>query len=121
MTKAKGLTEKSVKVLSLIADGFSYGQIVDGHPGITYRDIFDAAKEALCLNGASWDYEEHMAAIRKNHPRAYEPWTEDEEARLSGLRDQEVSLDEIAVRLQRQPSAVRSRLEKLATKAKQEP
>lgn len=48
VTKARYLSEKSVRVLRLIADGHSYSQIVDGNPDIKYRDIFDAA-ERLCV------------------------------------------------------------------------
>lgn len=43
------LSPKTVAILRLIADGQSYTQIVDGHPGITYLDIFSAAGEALEL------------------------------------------------------------------------
>ena len=40
MAGFKRLSEKSVRVLSLTAEGYSYAQIVDGHPEISYLDIF---------------------------------------------------------------------------------
>ena len=44
MAEAPRLTHKSAVVLALIAEGHSYSQIVDGHPGITYPDIFRAMR-----------------------------------------------------------------------------
>jgi hypothetical protein len=84
MTKARYLSGKSVKVLRLIADGHSYSQIVDGNPDIKYRDIFYAAEEALRLNDTSSTYEERLESIKKRYPRAYERWTENEDAQLEG-------------------------------------
>jgi hypothetical protein len=114
MAMPRRLSEKSVEVLRLIAEGHSYSQIVDGHFEISYRDIFDAAEEALRLNETSSEYEERMAAIKRKHPRAYERWTQDEDARLAAMHAEGKPVDELAARFQRQPSAIRSRLEKLA-------
>jgi uncharacterized protein (DUF433 family) len=121
VTKPRYLSEKSVTVLRLIADGHSYSQIVDGNPDIKYRDIFDAAEEALRLNDTSSAYEERLESIKKRYPRAYERWTQNEDARLVALHAQGLSVDELATRFQRQPSAIRSRLDKLAPKIDQEP
>jgi len=119
--KTRRLSEKGVKVLRLIAEGHSYSQIVDGHTEINYRDIFDAAEEALRLNETPSEYEERIAAIKRKHPRAYERWTQDEDTRLAVMYAEGSALDERAVRFQRQPSAIRSRLEKLALKPDQVP
>lgn len=51
--------------------------------------------------------------IRRVHPRAYEKWTDEEEARLAKLRNAGKSMQEIARELQRQPGAISSRLRKL--------
>jgi len=115
MATSRRLSEKSVKVLRLIAEGHSYSQIVDGHPEVSYRDIFNAAEEALRLNETPSEYEEHMAAIKRKHPRAYERWTQDEDTRLATLYAQGTPIDELAAHFQRQPSAIRSRLEKLGS------
>jgi len=47
-------SEKTVRVLRLIAVGHSYAQIIDGGAGLSYRDVFAAAREALELLGAEW-------------------------------------------------------------------
>jgi hypothetical protein len=120
MANSRRLSEKSVKVLRLLARGHSYSQIVDGHPELSYRDILDAAEEALCLNETPSEYDERIAAIKQKHPRAYQPWTQDEDTRLMTLHAVGTPIDELAARFQRQPSAIRSHLEKLAPRPNQE-
>ena len=51
--------------------------------------------------------------IRKTHRRAYEPWSKDEEKRLSILYNRGATIQELAQELQRQPGGIRSRLKKL--------
>ena len=62
---------------------------------------------------ASRDYNERLAAIRQQHPRAYEPWAPDEEARLLSMHKGDETIKTIARELQRQPSAIQSRLRRL--------
>lgn len=107
------LSSKSRAVLTLIADGLSYAQIVDGHPDLTYLDIFGAAEEALRLDEQESSYNERLAKIKEKYPRAYEKWTEAEEDELRRMQSSGKSLIEIAVALSRQPSAIRTRLERL--------
>jgi hypothetical protein len=121
MTEPRRLSSKSVKVLTLIADGHSYSQIVDSHADISYRDIFDAAEEALRLNYPPSSYEARMVVIKQKYPRAYERWTQSEDAQLAAMYTQGTPLEELAARFQRQPSAIRSRIEKLSSKPNQEP
>ena len=54
-----------------------------------------------------------MEEVRKNHSRAYERWSGDEELRLMELHREELSVEWIAAALQRQPLAIRSRLRRL--------
>jgi hypothetical protein len=115
-TKPRYLSEKSIKVLRLIADGHSYGQIVGGNSDIKYPDIFDAAEEALRLNDTPSAHEERLEFIKKKYSRAYERWTQNEDANLVALHADGLAVDELAARFQRQPSAIRSRLDKLAPK-----
>ncbi len=56
---------------------------------------------------------ERLAEIRKTHPRAFEPWTPDEEKQLRQLHQDNISIEDIAKRLQRQYGAVTARLKKL--------
>ena len=62
---------------------------------------------------ASRDYNERLAAIRQQHPRAYEPWVSDEEARLLSMHKGGETIKTIAAELRRRPSAIRSRLRRL--------
>ncbi len=113
MTDRNQLSEKSVVVLTLIAEGQSYGQIVDSHPAISYFDIFAAAEEALRLSESPGDYQVRLEKIKKRYPKAYELWTEDDDARLTTMYCGQTPLAEIATKLERQPSAIRARLAKL--------
>jgi hypothetical protein len=110
---ATSLSHKSATTLGLIAEGHSYNQIVDGHPGISYLDIFKAAEEALRLLESGGDYQERLAAVKQRHPRAYEPWSTEEEGELRALYQSGKAIVAIAQALQRQPSAVESRLTRL--------
>ena len=58
-------------------------------------------------------YHKRLAQIKAVYPRAYEQWTEREESRLLTLVQKRKSTAEIAQILQRQPSAISSRLRKL--------
>ena len=113
LMSTKKLSDKDVAVLSLIAEGHSYQQIMDCHPDITYKDIFAAAAEALKLaRRRSSDYHERLARIRRQAPRAYTPWTEEDDDKLVRFQRTGVPIAEIARKLQRQVSAVQSRLRK---------
>lgn len=54
-----------------------------------------------------------LSDIRRTHSRAYEKWTDEEEARLIEFCGAGKTRREIAQELQRQPSAISSRLRKL--------
>jgi DNA-binding CsgD family transcriptional regulator len=108
------LSAQSVTVLTMIAKGHTYQQILDQHPELTYPDIFHAAQEALeATETIPSNYQQRLAHIRQTYPRAYEQWTTEEESTLAQLVREGLSQDEIAKRLQRQPTAIRSRMEKL--------
>lgn len=107
------LSVKTRAVLGLIAEGHGYAQIVDAHPGLTYLDIFAAAEEALRLDEAPSDYERRMAEIKRRHPRAYTPWSPEEDRELDAMFRRGEIAAAMAVHLGRQPSAIRSRLAKL--------
>ncbi|MBI4498782.1 MAG: Myb-like DNA-binding domain-containing protein [Chloroflexi bacterium] len=113
-TGREKLSTKSVSVLELIAQGRSYKQILAILPTLTYLDIFNAAREALAAAATTGSaYDERLAEIRKTHSRAYEKWTNEEESQLIQCVQQGKSVGEIASHLQRQPSAIRSRMVKL--------
>jgi hypothetical protein len=125
-----GLSSKSAGVLELIAQGCTYTQIINHYPDLPLPDIFEAAAEALKLlsSPSSADHAtptppdeleakrlwmERMAAIKSRHPRAYAPWSPEEDQRLTTLFKGGVRSRQIADEFQRQPSAIRSRLRKL--------
>jgi ATP-dependent DNA helicase RecQ len=58
-------------------------------------------------------HEERVAEARKLHPRAFERWTDAEDRRLRLLVESGTTVEEAARMLQRQPNAVRIRVERL--------
>jgi DNA-binding CsgD family transcriptional regulator len=119
------LRPRSREILKLIARGHSYEQILAAHPGLTYRNIFRAAREALELlgpgdveptepsSGTIRVQDERLLRIRAEHPRAYEPWTKEEDLRLGSMLAAGKTAEEIAEVLQRKRGAITSRLTKL--------
>lgn len=79
----------------------------------TFAEAF--AKATDFMTGKS-SAQAHLEAIRREHPRAYESWTEEEEARLRKERAQGKTVEDLAKLFQRQPGAIRSRLTKLGLK-----
>ena len=63
--------------------------------------------------GSKTQYRDRMRLVKDQYPRAYEPWDKFEEQRLRELHDEGCSINEISTELQRQPGAIRSRLDKL--------
>jgi hypothetical protein len=55
-----------------------------------------------------------MSAIKAKYPRAYEKWRAEEDAELKSMAARGACAAEMATHFKRQPSAIRSRLEKLA-------
>ncbi len=101
-------------MLRLISQGRTYEQILSIHPEMTYLDIFRAAQEALeATEPAPGGYGDRLAMLREERPRAYEKWSPSEDAELARLVAMGERIEEIAVHLRRQPSAVRSRMMKL--------
>jgi hypothetical protein len=120
------LAPQSRDILQAISKGRSYEQILLANPDLTYGDIFAAAAEALAALDCAVpgptvaseakpakSYEERMAEIHEKHPRAYEPWEEEEDADLTRFFKAGMTVMIIAHKLQRQPGAIGSRLKKL--------
>ena len=59
------------------------------------------------------DYHERIREIKKGSPKAYEPWTLDEEQKLIALYKNGAKIKEISEQLQRQTGAIRARLKKI--------
>jgi hypothetical protein len=107
-------SERTRTILEAIAKGHSYEQILVQDPAFTYHDIFHAAAEALQLASATAPSKAYdLTEIRQDHPRAYEPWTPEDDNQLRQLFHAGVSQEQMSKALQRQCSAIRSRLMKL--------
>ena len=119
------LSTRSKEILRLIALGHSHDQVVSSIEGITYYDVMFAAQEALDRDNRPRPTPIHprlaeqerkqasLAKIRAVHPRAYEPWTSDEEAQLRKLHAEMADIAQISTRLGRGSGGVTSRLQKL--------
>ena len=119
------LSVKAVMVLTAIVEGHTYEQILAMDRSLTYLDIFAAAREALAIVGRPVDANEagsptaplaagqSLEERRRVHARAYERWEAEEDARLIRLVLDGHDITDIAATLQRQPSAIRSRIDKL--------
>ena len=59
------------------------------------------------------DHERRLAELREKHPRAYQPWNDEEDARLLQLVAEGADVKDIATALERQRTAITSRIEKL--------
>jgi GcrA cell cycle regulator len=108
------LSPDTITVLEMIAAGSSYEQILAARPDWTYLDIFAAASEVLdAMAQRPSGPASKVADVRKTYPRAYEKWTEEDEQRLRELIDAGLTVAQMAHRLQRQRSAIRSRIVRL--------
>jgi DNA-binding NarL/FixJ family response regulator len=100
-------------ILGQLAAGHSVEQILLSNLKFRYADIADAARKAIQLDVRAEP--NNVRRIRRTYPNAYDPWTADEIARLLELNRSGKTIDEIAAYLGRQPSAIRSRLERTLT------
>lgn len=114
MARKTALSEKAQTILAFIATGHTYDQILAAYPNLTYPDIFDAAREALEAAAVSADAcRTHLAEVQQKHPRAQERWAPGEDALLREMLAQRKPVTEISATLQRQESAITSRIRRL--------
>lgn len=110
------LGERERAILSHIEQGHSYDEILRRMPGLLLDDIFRAAGAALKALEARTRAEsrgERIARMREKHPRAFEAWTPQEDARVREAMAQKAKVADVARELGRQPGAIRRRIEKL--------
>ena len=112
--RRRELDPTAIAVLGMIGQGYTYEQILASSPGLTYLDIFAAARSALEITEKRTStYAERLKKIRQVYPRAYDKWTDEEEEALKSLVSTGQNTEEIAEALQRQPGAITSRINKL--------
>ena len=118
-------------ILAFIAEGLSYEQILRREPRLKMTDIMAAADLArqlldqyvtsdsiihvegrihLTARRGKWI---NLGQLRKEFPRAYEPWTKEDTEKLRTFHQARMDTEEIASRLGRQHGAIISRLERL--------
>ena|SRR5437588_4383478 len=68
---------------------------------------------AASVLGKQTSATERIDRLREKYPNAYLPWTAEDDRRLRELHQQAVGIAELARTFGRQPSAIRSRLEKV--------
>ena len=104
---------RSREILRLVAKGHSYEQILAAIPGLTYRNIFRAAHEALRLLEVG--EEESAPGETGGYPdeapeRAGQKWTAEEETELRRMYERHDSLSYTMRSLKRSELAVKARL-----------
>jgi len=96
------------------------GEAHDRHRVLVFEEHLLAFNEGLkeavrFITGRDKPKAYNVEHIRREHPRAYEKWTEEEDVRLAREYDQSKSdaIHTLAKAFGRQPGAIRSRLRKL--------
>ncbi len=120
-----------INVLELLSKGSSYDAIIKANPELTYADIMAATGHAARLISEHLIVENEVRVgaqiklvvanrklidlekVRKEHPRAYEPWADDEQNRLVSMFKARESRGSISKALGRNVGAIEARLVKL--------
>ncbi|MBV9753012.1 MAG: HRDC domain-containing protein, partial [Hyphomicrobiales bacterium] len=100
--------------------GEAFVTVINEHDAKAADDMGPDADGAPSSPLAPSANEERLAAIRQHHGRAYEKWTQAEDTDLLSLHAAGTPLSQLAARFGRQPSAIRSRLEKLVPESDSE-
>jgi hypothetical protein len=79
------------------------------YPGFTLMGMDAAQSDSMIAKGPG-----KIAAVKAKHPRAYEPWTPVDDARLVAGYQSGLGFNDLAAKFGRQPSAIESRLKKIA-------
>lgn len=132
--KIRGTGITVAQVLKLIAEGYSYDQILTANPTLTMGDIMasaDLARQVIeqledehnnieIHHGISFVFSRgkfvSLEKLREQYPRAYCEWTSREDNQLAEMFKKGAKIPDIAQEHQRQPGAIRARLEKLGLK-----
>ncbi|MBI1387938.1 MAG: hypothetical protein GC154_05775 [bacterium] len=106
----KRLSFKSKRVLELIAQGVPCVEILARNADINLQDIAYAAQEALQVNEQLKIATGVSLLAFDGADRTRTDWTQEEDQLLRDLRDEQMSIVDIAKRLRRQPSCIYNRL-----------
>lgn len=91
----------------VVALGESSDASADGEASseVTGEELKELDKDELQTGSKAW-----RRKIEQENPRAYEPWTTEEERHMLGLFRTGHELAEVAEKLERQPGAIKARL-----------
>lgn len=106
-------TDTSRAILAMLSEGLSTQQILRQNAPLTPLDIQSAAAEALAMLEAGESRAQRVARVRRVHPRAFEPWSDEDDADLAENFRAGARVADLARATGRPPGAVRMRLEKL--------
>jgi DNA-binding NarL/FixJ family response regulator len=104
------LSEQARTILELIADGYSFEQLLNEY---TAGHLQDAAREALEVDSANRPAPLAPDDRVKTNPRTYEVWTDKEDTLLMDMLQGGSPLPDIATELERHPMTVRRRIAQL--------
>jgi len=91
----------------------NFVEITDQEVKKHWKSMSDAERDARRPESPRQDGRDRLRAIKARHPRAYQRWSEEEHTQLRRLVGEGRSEKTIAAMMQRQPSAIRSRIFKL--------
>ena len=91
----------------IAADLISFIDEIMNESEIIYEKTPTGSSQNLKITGTP------ISTIKDAFPRAFEKWTHHDDARLEKLFCEKKTIDEIAKNFQRQPSAIRARINKL--------
>ncbi len=78
---------------------------------VAFKDGLNKAFKFMLEEGKSKAYDDEQ--IRREYPKAYAKWTEEEDIRLKNEYAQGKTISDLADTFQRKPSAIHARLQKL--------
>lgn len=101
----------------LIDFGELFLKIINNHKKennvVSKENTKDKIVEIILSIDTKKDYHKRLEKIKEKFSNAYEPWEEKDDNKLKELYSKNISVNEIAQILGRQPSAIKSRLRKL--------
>lgn len=121
------VSEKCIRILTLLGDGKTIHQITESNPDISRIDVALAARDALAAmkrivtanqqesagNGTKADGKYSVEVIRREFANAYAPWSEEDDHELAHQYSQTKDIAELADFFHRKPGAIQARLKKL--------
>lgn len=116
----KGFDEHRILIHEAYIEAFleaveQIAAVFNEDPGPAYDEGAQQAEAELedGGNATAGDKAYDLEEIRKEHPRAYEKWSEDEDDQLYALHATGETIANLAEHFQRKPGAIKSRLKKL--------